>query len=127
MSKHDDESEWIGVDLDGTLAYYDKWDGVNIGEPIPQMVNRVKKWIADGILVKIFTARAAEAENIYAIKTWCQEHIGTVLEITNKKDKRMIQLWDDRAVRVVKNQGRIDRDVDDIEGIDWGAYGEHDI
>lgn len=25
---------WIGVDLDGTLAKFDEWDG-DIGEPVP--------------------------------------------------------------------------------------------
>lgn len=34
---------WIGVDLDATLAHYDRWTGGAIGEPIPTMVARVKK------------------------------------------------------------------------------------
>lgn len=30
---------WIGVDLDGILAHYDKWiSATYIGEPIPEMV-----------------------------------------------------------------------------------------
>jgi hypothetical protein len=49
---------WIGVDLDGTLAHYDGWKGADhIGEPIPAMVERVKRWLAEGKTVKIFTAR----------------------------------------------------------------------
>ena len=37
---------WIGVDLDGTLAHYDKWRGVeHIGKPVPVMLERVKKWL----------------------------------------------------------------------------------
>lgn len=33
---------WIGVDLDGTLAHYEGWKGVeHIGEPIPAMVERI--------------------------------------------------------------------------------------
>jgi len=49
---------WIGVDLDGTLAKYDKWIGVHhIGDPIPLMVDRVKEWLRQGITVKVFTAR----------------------------------------------------------------------
>ena len=40
-----------------------------------------------------------------AINRWCQRNIGTTLEITNEKDFAMIQLWDDRAVRVTFNTG----------------------
>ena len=40
---------WIGVDLDGTLAYYDYWRGPeHIGEPIPAMLERVQRWLAEG-------------------------------------------------------------------------------
>lgn len=36
-------SGWIGVDLDGTLAFYDSWRGIDhIGAPIPLMLQRVK-------------------------------------------------------------------------------------
>jgi len=38
-----ESDQWIGVDLDGTLAKYGEWRGVeHIGEPIPPMVDRVK-------------------------------------------------------------------------------------
>ena len=49
---------WIGVDLDGTLAEYDKWvSPTHIGKPILRMVKRVQKWLAEGRQVKIMTAR----------------------------------------------------------------------
>lgn len=33
------DKPWLGVDLDGTLAVYDKWRGIeHIGAPIPAMV-----------------------------------------------------------------------------------------
>lgn len=33
---------WIGVDLDGTLAFYERWiDELHIGEPIPLILARV--------------------------------------------------------------------------------------
>jgi len=49
---------WIGVDFDGTLALYDQWRGADhCGEPVGAMLFRVKKWIADGHEVRIFTAR----------------------------------------------------------------------
>ena len=31
--------KWIAVDLDGTLAIYDKWRGRDhIGEPVPEII-----------------------------------------------------------------------------------------
>lgn len=51
-------SGWIGVDLDGTLAMYDGFKGPeHIGDPVPKMLERVKKWLAEGREVRIFTAR----------------------------------------------------------------------
>lgn len=109
---------WIAVDLDGTLAHYDGWKGVgHIGAPIPAMVERVKEWLEDGKTVKIFTARVhghgaplvggGKEDAITPIKEWCQRHIGRSLEVTNVKDFGMIELWDDRAVQVEANTGRI--------------------
>lgn len=99
---------WIGVDLDGTLAMYDHWRGVeHIGEPIPLMMERVKRWIAQGVEVRIFTARACQEDAIPYVYQWCVEHIGQPLKVTNQKDYGMIELWDDRAVGVVFNKGTI--------------------
>jgi hypothetical protein len=101
---------WIGVDLDGTLAYYDVWRGpAHIGNPIPKMLNRIKAWRAAGTTVKIFTARADLPEAVSAIQDWCLEHVGEILEVTATKDLAMIALWDDRAVQVIPNTGdRVD-------------------
>lgn len=100
--------DWIGVDLDGTLAHCGRRMGGHIGDPIPAMLERVKGWIAQGITVKIFTARAADPSNIPRVHAWVLEHVDTFLEVTNVKDKHMVELWDDRAVRVVKNKGAVD-------------------
>lgn len=102
---------WIGVDLDGTLAYYDDWKGIeHIGEPIPEMVERVRKWIEEGKTVKIFTARVGkgnDADRARAIIIdWCSEHIGRPLEVTCEKDFGMIELWDDRCTQVIPNTGK---------------------
>lgn len=111
-------SGWIGVDLDGTLAEYTEWKGpLHIGKPIPKMVRRVKKWVAEGKDVRIFTARIAVEgftqawyEAVNAIHRWCNKHLGFELTITCKKDFEMIELWDDRAVQVIPNTGeRADR------------------
>lgn len=110
-------NEWKGVDLDGTLAYYDGWKGSGvIGEPIKPMVDRVKSWLAAGQEVKILTARVAGQDvsvERKAIEKWCVEHIGQVLDVVCCKDQRMSELWDDRAVQVCKNTGmRVDGVVD---------------
>lgn len=107
---------WIGVDLDGTLAHYERWEGPeHIGAPIEAMVKRVQGWLADGRPVKVFTARVShdgtprrESEAILArraIQAWCLKHIGLALEVTNVKDYAMVELWDDRAVQVEMNKG----------------------
>lgn len=111
-------SGWIGVDLDGTLARYDGWKSAqHIGEPIPEMVNRVKSWLAQGLTVKIFTARVhghgaplvggGGEDAITPIREWCVKHVGCDLEITNVKDFGMICLYDDRCVQVEANTGRL--------------------
>ncbi len=120
------QSGWIGVDLDGTLAKYGSWNGGQIGDPIPLMVERVKKWIVEGVEVRIFTARvgfgagySAESnrsddenfanEQRALIEAWCEKHVGKKLPVTAVKDFRMIELWDDRAIQVILNTGvRVD-------------------
>jgi hypothetical protein len=105
---------WIGVDLDGTLAmHHDNWTYPDIGEPIWPMVERVKRWLAEGKDVRIVTARvhpmfgsfALEA-NYDAIHNWTAELFGEPLAVTCRKDPRMVELWDDRAVQVERNTGR---------------------
>lgn len=104
-------SGWIGVDLDGTLAHYDGWIGIShIGEPVPAMLERVKKWITEDREVRIFTARVSGKdweEARYYIQKWCKLHIGMELQVTNCKDFAMIELYDDRCVQVETNTGRI--------------------
>jgi len=109
---------WIGVDLDGTLAHYDGWRGVDhIGEPVPEMLTRVKQWIAEGKCVKIFTARlhahnvidftdSKPVDVITPIQEWCRKHVGVVLDATNVKDFEMVELWDDRCIQVEPNTGK---------------------
>jgi hypothetical protein len=102
---------WVGVDLDGTLARYDKWRGADhIGEPIPKMIERVKYWLSQGEDIRIMTARAHPGNtdrgiSIAAIKAWCIQHIGQELPVVWEKDYKMISLWDDRVVQVIPNTG----------------------
>lgn len=114
---------WIGVDLDGTLAYFGAWTG-DIGEPIPAMVEKVKAIIREGKHeVRIMTARVGVQDKAYSpesqsfanqefaddqrtgIEAWCLKHIGQKLTVTATKDFEMIELWDDRARQVVMNEG----------------------
>lgn len=98
---------WIGVDLDGTLAQYAGWKGPDaIGEPIAPMLDRVKAWIAEGREVRIFTARACIDEQVAPVQLWLEKHGIGHLVITNMKDLGMVELWDDRCVRVVTNTGQ---------------------
>ena len=56
---------WYGFDLDGTLAVYDKWEGIgHIGEPVKLMVDLIKWMHAEGKVVKILTARVAPRANV---------------------------------------------------------------
>lgn len=111
---HGGEEGWIGVDLDGTLAEYSSWS-VDIGEPIPKMVSRVKRWIAEGKEVRILTARGSfegDGESgkyvqLMKIYDWVERHIGTPLEVTCKKDVEMLRLYDDRVVQVVQGTGEL--------------------
>lgn len=113
-----DEIQRIGVDFDGTLV---RWTGRRfvdyepdkIGEPIPEMVDRVRQWLMQGHDVVIFTARVhpsyllgAEIARC-AIEEWCQNIFGVILEVTCQKDPKMRQIWDDIAISVEKDTGRI--------------------
>ena len=61
---HGEKGEgWYGFDLDGTLAKYDGWKGIDhIGEPVKPMVDLMKRMHDEGKVVKIMTARVAPKE-----------------------------------------------------------------
>lgn len=112
------KDKWIGVDFDGTIAYSipNRTDPYILGEPIPEMVGRVKWWIDHGYKVKLLTARM----NVHSstgvdrdickmntlLRTWCVKHIGVALDCTQSKDGWMEILWDDRAVGVIPDTGK---------------------
>lgn len=111
---------WIGVDLDGTLAFYQRGQLLPIGPPVPAMVERVKRWLDKGYEVRVLTARMSDPDKRFrakheaAIQEWCAEHIGRKLAVTCVKDFSMIRLYDDRAVRVEHNTGSLGNFVDDL-------------
>lgn len=99
----------IAVDLDATLAQYHGWAGAHhIGKPIPAMVDSIKRALANGRKVIIFTARIAHDPTgsvKKAIQDWSKKHIGVVLPVTNVKTPEMSEFWDDRAKHVRPNKG----------------------
>lgn len=108
------EEEWFGFDLDGTLAKYTGWKGIShIGEPIAStvLIARLLHWI--GKKVKILTARVAPRDGDDGSKArayveeWCEQHLGFKPEVTHLKDASMVALFDDRAVAVEPNTGKI--------------------
>jgi hypothetical protein len=93
---------WIGVDFDGVLSFYDGYRGDDhVGEPIEPMVRQVRKWLAEGRDVRIFTARKPHP----AIRKFSMDNFGKILPITNVKDRHMQMLLDDRAVGIRRNEG----------------------
>ncbi|WP_406706992.1 hypothetical protein [Sodalis sp.] len=98
---------WIGVDLNGTLAEARTGQGTRIGKPVVPMMQRIRRWLSEGRDVRIFTARAATADGVRAVQNWLRTQGLPALTVTNMKDSEMLQLWDDRAIRVVKNTGKV--------------------
>lgn len=111
-----DTDSWIGIDLDGTLAEYHGFEGLDvIGKPIQKMVDYVKVLLEKGEKVKIFTARIADhPECVGHIQQWLQDVGLPILEVTNIKDPGMTTLIDDRARQVVENTGEF---VDSLPSI----------
>ena len=105
--------EWIGFDLDGTLAKYDQFRGdEHIGDPIKKTVDLAIRFRDSGFKIKIVTARVSSdrstntiTQQVRAIKKWCADNLGFIPEVTAEKDYMMMALFDDRAIRVERNEG----------------------
>lgn len=105
--------KWTGFDLDGTLAEYNGWNGIeHIGKPVKKMCDLIKRLHSEGKEVKIITARVSPSDSRTNteearkyIEEWCQENLGFVPPITHEKDSLMDTLYDDRAVQVIQNTG----------------------
>lgn len=124
---------WYGFDLDGTLAKYDGWKGIDhIGEPVKPMVELIRRMHDEGKVVKIMTARVAprpleagkeygeqfvvngDGVRVYAhtfVEEWCAENLGFIPEIMYQKDHLMLELYDDRVKQVVPNEGWLVEDI----------------
>ena len=127
---------WYGFDLDGTLAKYDGWKGIDhIGAPVAPMVKLIQQMHDEGKVVKIMTARVAPRKledgtvgeqyvtvpdgekgtvRNYAhqfINDWCHFNLGFIPEIVYQKDALMLELYDDRVKQVVPNEGWLVEDI----------------
>jgi len=106
---------WIGVDLDHTLATYEAGSARlgQIGKPVPRMVRRVRRWLASGREVRIMTARVNKVPGWdhkaqrKLVEAWTVQVFVQKLQVTNEKDFDMIMLFDDRAVGVEPDTGRL--------------------
>lgn len=101
-------TQWVGVDLDGTLAEYEgSTQGGRIGKPRDAMLAMVRELLANGDEVRIVTARVASTVadrdwQAQQITQWLVSHLGEMargVKITAEKDKDMLTLYDDRARR----------------------------
>jgi hypothetical protein len=122
------QKPWYGFDLDGTLAEYHGWQGIqHIGKPIKSICKLAINLHKMGKEVKVVTARVSyrfqhgkeygeefivdeNGKRHYAsdyIKEWCENYLGFIPEITDKKDYLMLWLVDDRTVQVEPNTGLV--------------------
>lgn len=117
------KDSWIGFDLDGTIAEHDlenDYDPNVIGNPIPNMIEKLKEYLSKGIKCKILTARVSGLHNnfnkeardeaiasYWVIEDWIKKHLGYILEITSSKDYNMLWFYDDRCVQVERDTGKI--------------------
>lgn len=111
------EKRCIGLDLDGTTAFYEKFIAPdNIGKPIPEMVRKVKEALDQGAEVVIFTARVNPGQGsgkdvmdatlaFLAIAEFCRKTFGQLLGITHEKSRHFTEIWDDRGRQVIPNTG----------------------
>ncbi|AIK67536.1 hypothetical protein SS1_32 [Cronobacter phage vB_CsaP_Ss1] len=100
----------IAVDLDGTLAYYDGWKGIeHIGSVIPEVANAIERAQKEGADVWIFTARVSDPSDAEQagkyVHDWLIKNNIKFEGITAVKHKFFSEFWDDRAIQVIKNTG----------------------
>lgn len=93
----------IAVVLDGYLADFDGWKGIDhIGKPVPKVVKQVKAAIAAGRDVRIlmegrmFGSYIDKAEGRHAvafIDKWTAEVFGRALPVMTFADSSVSEIW----------------------------------
>lgn len=108
----------IAIDLDKTLAYHSSGWGISkIGPPIEPMVENVKKWLAKGYKVTVFTARMSHSgeeleTQIQLITKFLRDAGLPNLHKTATKLPEFTHIIDDRAYHVSPNSGIISQLLD---------------
>lgn len=102
----------VACDLDGTLAIYKgERDHMFIGEPIKCMVDAIKVIRECNGEVWIFTARLSDPQTHdvakKVIEDWLKKHDIQVDGITCVKQKFFSEIWDDRAIQIITNTGKV--------------------
>jgi|HubBroStandDraft_2_1064218.scaffolds.fasta_scaffold92145_3 hypothetical protein len=106
----------IAIDFDGTLfETFKPYDPRKAGPPVMKMIKFVKGLLQKGKKVVIFTARVNSKEHTPAqikythklIGGLCKKYLGQRLPITSEKHHLMSTIYDDRAIQVERNTGRI--------------------
>jgi hypothetical protein len=99
---------YTAFDLDGTLAKREEPFSIgSVGEPVPAMVALLRRHLKAGDKVKIMTARAHAGGDTKPVREFLRAQGLPDLPITSEKDPRMALLYDDRAVSVEADTGRI--------------------
>jgi methionine salvage enolase-phosphatase E1 len=102
-------TQCIALDLDGTLAWYDGWQGHDhIGRPFSDTVEFVKSLHEAGHEMWIFTAREEDSHD--HIWGWLREHgmKEYITGITNVKLPRFTLFLDDRGMNYSGKYPHID-------------------
>jgi hypothetical protein len=111
----------IALDFDSTLAEHESGGDLTIGKPIKPMIEQVKRWVAKGYEITIFTARVSKwfkngevrpedfkERQRQLISQFLAENglqcMFPVL-ITADKSPRFTHFVDDKAVKVIPNKG----------------------
>lgn len=119
MADDFDEEPYFWCDLNGTLVFHEKGTPVFdaegrfiIGKPVNRMVRRIRRMLSEGMKIKIMSGsvglggnKAETAER--TIKDWCKEHLGRELEVTATITPRCLGIFNDKAIPIVRNTGRV--------------------
>lgn len=105
----------VAVDLDGTLAGYDKWRGyTKIGKPNPDIIKLVRTEKREGAYILIHTARTTTVTNkvipkvVVELERWLDENDVPYDEIWLGTGKPYASVYiDDKAMNVACGDCRI--------------------
>lgn len=113
------EKPHIALDFDRTLARRtdEDLDIDKVGEPIPQMLAHVRKWLSQGYKITIFTARLGHdsiEENRrqeQMIRRFLARENLPQFPITAIKRSVFTHFVDDKAIPVTENEGILEKSL----------------